>query len=280
MKEIINYIKDSLISIYPESEIKSLTRIIIEYVSKQRFSPLLIDDLSLSEEQKGEIKDIVERLKKSEPIQHIIGECEFFSLPFYVSRNVLIPRPETEELVELILNESDKNEELSILDIGTGSGCIAIAIASNLPRSNVEAWDISEEALNVVGRNAERNKVDVSFKQQDIFENISIDKKYHVIVSNPPYVLESEKETMEKNVLDYEPHLALFVPDEDGLVYYSRIATVGRDLLMPNGKLYFEINREKGDETKRMLEELGYSSVEVIKDINRNDRIVKAIYSA
>lgn len=279
MRQIIAYIKEELSSIYPDSEISSFTKIIVEHISKRQFSPFLLDTLQLSEEQKEEIKCIVERLQIEEPIQHILGETEFYSLPFYVNKHVLIPRPETEELVELILNDCDTNMSLNILDIGTGSGAIAIALAANLPKARVEAWDISSEALKMAKKNAERNKVDIFFKEVDVLADIFTDKKYDIIVSNPPYVLESEKAEMDRNVLDYDPHLALFIPDNEALKFYIRIADLARDLLVSSGKLYFEINRAKGENTKVMLDQLGYQDIKVIKDLSQNDRMVKASFS-
>lgn len=279
MRQIIAYIKEELSSIYPDSEISSFTKIIVEHISKRQFSPFLLDTLQLSEEQKEEIKCIVERLQIEEPIQHILGETEFYSLPFYVNKHVLIPRPETEELVELILNDCDTNMSLNILDIGTGSGAIAIALAANLPKARVEAWDISSEALKMARKNAERNKVDILFKEVDVLADIFTDRKYDIIVSNPPYVLESEKAEMDRNVLDYDPHLALFVPDNEALKFYIRIADLARDLLVSSGKLYFEINRAKGENTKVMLDQLGYQDIKVIKDLSQNDRMVKASFS-
>lgn len=278
MRSEINDIKKSLSGLYPDYEISAFIRIIVEHISKRQFSPLLIDDLELSEDQKQKIDEIVERLERKEPIQYIIGECEFFSLPFKVGEGVLIPRPETEELVELILNNSDGSRKLRVLDIGTGSGAIAIALAANLPKAEVDAWDVSYEALAIAYENAENNKVDVSFYLTDVFEDILTDEKYDILVSNPPYVLESEKEEMDKNVLDYEPHLALFVPDREALIYYIRIAEVGKEILNEGGNLYFEIHRDKGAEMKQMLEAAGYSDVQVYKDLSQNDRMVKATW--
>ena len=219
---------------------------------------------------------MVDRLLQYEPIQYIIGKTEFYGLPFSVNNNVLIPRPETEELVELILNNTDRNKELTILDIGTGSGAIAISLAYHLPNANIEAWDISPKALDTASENARINDVKVNFQEVDVLDNITSSQTYDIIVSNPPYVLEEEKAEMEKNVLDYEPHLALFVPNHDALRFYRRIAQIGKQLLNPSGMLYYEINRAKGEETKDMLLKMGYQNIEVIKDIFGNDRIAKA----
>lgn len=279
MKIYISHIKDALRGIYPESEISSFIKIIVSHIARRPFTPLLLEDLHLTDEQKTAVEEIVERLKKKEPIQYITGECEFFSLPFSVSSDVLIPRPETEELVELIIQNSEKNRALNILDIGTGSGAIAVALAANLPKAQVEAWDVSPRALGMAHENAERNGVDISFSLLDIFEEIPLDQKYDIIVSNPPYVLESEKEEMDKNVLDYEPHLALFVPNDKALIFYNRIAEIAKEILKPNATLYFEINRAKGDETKEMLIAKGFTDVEVYKDLSQNDRMIKATWA-
>ena len=278
MKNLFYYIKNSLEGHYPPTEITSLSHLVIEHILHRQFSPLLLDQ-EADEEKKHTVYDIVEKLKNREPIQHILGETEFYSLPFYVNKNVLVPRPETEELVELIINEADKDAELNILDIGTGSGAIAIALAVNLPKAKVEAWDVSPAAILKAKKNANRNEVQIEFKEIDVFAEILTDKKFDIIVSNPPYVLESEKAEMDRNVLDYDPHLALFVPDNDALRFYNRIAELGTNLLSPSGKLYFEINRMKGQETKTMLENLGYKDVCVLKDISQNDRMVKATFN-
>lgn len=275
MREILQYIKESLSPIYPDGEIKGLSRLILEHVFKQRFSPLLLDISDFSEEQRAEVENMVERLKQEEPIQYIMGETEFYSLPFYVDKNVLIPRPETEELVELILNQCNKAAKIKILDIGTGSGAIAIALAKNLPNATIEAWDISKDALAVARKNADRNGVEILFSEVDVLKEVP-DGNYDIIVSNPPYVLEEEKVEMEKNVLDYEPHLALFVPNDDALRFYTRIAQISKQLLNSDGLLFFEINRAKGKETADMLTDLGYQHVEVVKDIFGNDRMTKA----
>lgn len=275
MRNLFIYIKNSLEGHYPETEITSLSRIIIEHILQRQFSPLLLDR-EAGDEERHTVKDIVEKLKNREPIQHILGETTFYSLPFYVNRHVLVPRPETEELVELILKNADKNAELNILDVGTGSGVIAITLAKHLPKAKVEAWDVSPAAIAKARKNAKRNEVEITLTEIDVFSELPNDKQYDIIVSNPPYVLESEKAEMDKNVLDYDPHLALFVSDDDPLLFYRRIAEVGRDLLVPSGKLYFEINRSQGLNTVNMLEEMDYQKVELFKDISQCDRMIKA----
>ena len=207
----------------------------------------------------------------------ILEETEFFGLPFFGNKNVLIPRPETEELVELILSENS-GRSIQILDIGTGSGAIAIALAKHMKDAKITAWDISFKALDVAVSNSKANSTDISFKRVDVLGNYPTDQKFDIIVSNPPYVLESEKEDMNKNVLDYEPHSALFVPDNSPLLFYERITDIAKQLLNPNGKLYFEINQAKGPETKSMIEEKGLKNVSIIKDISENNRIIRANY--
>ena len=199
----------------------------------------------------------------------------FFRLPSEVLSGVLIPRPETAELVDLIVKENPDARRL--LDIGTGSGCIAISLDKNLPDAKVDAWDISEEALAIARKNNEELDAQVTFRRQDVFSADGIQgASYDIIVSNPPYVTETEKTEMEANVLDWEPELALFVPDEDPLRFYRRIAELGRELLRPGGKLYFEINQAYGQDMIRMIEMNQYRDVRVIKDIFGKDRILTA----
>jgi release factor glutamine methyltransferase len=192
-----------------------------------------------------------------------------------VNESVLIPRPETEELVDWIRNENDLNKNLQILDIGTGSGCIAISLKHEFPFATVDAFDISNEALETARKNAAQNGLEVNFSEVDILNAPAFDKKWDIIVSNPPYVLENEKLQMHSNVLEYEPHLALFVPDNDPLLFYREIALFAKKQLNANGKLYFEINRAYGQATVDMLSELGFQHIELRKDISGNDRMVR-----
>lgn len=277
MQKTIQHVKSALSEIYSANEVNGLVRIIMKQISQMPF-PLLISDKNtkITPSQEAIISQIVDRLLQHEPIQYIIGETEFYNLPFVVNSNVLIPRPETEELVELILNEQ-RNKVIHILDIGTGSGAIAIALKKNLPNSDVEAWDVSTDAVNVAKINATKNSTQINFKEIDVLsDNIPTNKHYDVIVSNPPYILEMEKNTMEHNVLDYEPHLALFVPDSNALLFYTRIADISKKLLCKTGILYFEINQQKGTEVALMLQKKGYRDIEIVKDLSNNDRIVRA----
>lgn len=270
----VSYFKENLNESYDEGYIVALLRIVLPYLTQRSYSESLMDDsLEISE---NTLIEIVERLKANEPVQYIIGEEEFFGLKFRVTADTLIPRPETEELVELILNENKENPSASILDVGTGSGCIAISLAKYMPKATISAWDISSEALNIARQNAEQNKVSVRFSEVDVLGNYPETERFDIIVSNPPYVMECEKQEMDDNVLSFEPHTALFVPDEKPLLFYERIAEIGLNILKPKGKLYFEINRAKAVETKEMLEEKGYSDVRIVKDISSNDRMVVA----
>jgi release factor glutamine methyltransferase len=197
-------------------------------------------------------------------------------LTFEVNPNVLIPRPETQELVAWIVEDCQPGKSVRILDIGTGSGCIPVTLAKQLPEAEVESWDISEGALEVASRNSERNGVKVLLRQKDVLNAEPEGKLYDVIVSNPPYITNKEKVDMEANVLDWEPSLALFVPDEDPLLFYRKIARLGCEILKEGGSLYFEINRAYGQETALMLNELGYNQIELKKDSWGNDRMIKA----
>ena len=232
-------------------------------------------DIILSACKQRELENIIFRLQKNEPIQYIRGYAEFGGRNFRVAPGVLIPRPETAELVSLIVKENPDARRL--LDIGTGSGCIAISLSKSLPGARVDAWDISEEALTIARKNNEELDAQVTFCRQDVFSADGMQSgSYDIIVSNPPYVTETEKREMEANVLDWEPELALFVPDEDPLRFYRRIAELGRELLRPDGKLYFEINQAYGQDMIRMIEMNQYRDVRVIKDIFGKDRILTA----
>jgi len=276
MQMIIKKIEKALSDIYPNYEISSLIRIIIKHVTGQPLPILLLDkSRKISPSQELKIDKIIERLRTHEPIQYILEETEFFGLPFFVNKNVLIPRPETEELVELILSENS-GRNIQILDIGTGSGAIAIALAKHMKEAKVTAWDISFKALDIALFNSKINSVDISFQRIDVLSDYPCEKKYDIIVSNPPYIMDVEKENMSKNVLDHEPHSALFVPDNTPLLFYERITDIAKQILNTKGKLYFEINQAKGADTKLMIEEKGFKDVSLIKDISGNDRIIRA----
>ena len=269
-----DFIKSELKDLYSPDEISSLTRLILEKEFAIPFADILACKFNhLSDAEMQKLTEIVGKLKNSEPIQYILGETDFFGLAFYVNGSVLIPRPETEELVQWVL-ESAENKPIKILDIGTGSGCIAVTLAKKLPSAEVHAWDISEDALEVARRNAERNGVKVIFSKRDMLLEPVSDEKFDIIVSNPPYVTEVEKTEMQENVLNFEPHLALFVPDDNALVFYEKIADFALTNLNKGGQLFFEINRAKGADIAHLLEEKGFKNIELRKDISGNERMV------
>lgn len=275
MNPLVAYIHQSLQGLYPSRELKNFSRIICcEFFGQSAIDYYLGKDIILSENEQAKLESILSRLKKNEPLQYIQGTAHFFGRVFEVAPGVLIPRPETEELVQLIIDECVGT--LRILDIGTGSGCIAVTLAKEMPDASVTAWDVSEEALAIARRNNDSLSADVVFLQQDVFSDVMPEESFDVIVSNPPYITEREKQTMETNVLDWEPELALFVPDDDPLRYYRRIALLGQKLLTEQGGLYFEINRAYGEDTVRLLRELDYCDVRILKDMSGNDRIVTA----
>lgn len=271
-----DFIKNELQAFYSHDEISALTRLILEKGFGLSFADILACKFNhLSDADVCKTAEIVDKLKNGEPIQYILGETEFFGLSFLVNKSVLIPRPETEELVQWVLETTPHNPS-KILDIGAGSGCIAVSLAKNLPLAEVHAWDISADALEVAGKNAERNGAKVFFSRKDILAEQKTDKKFDIIVSNPPYVTESEKTGMKKNVLNFEPHLALFAPNENPLIFYEKISDFALKTLNRSGLLFFEINREKGGEIERMLREKGFREIERRKDISGNERMIKA----
>ncbi len=271
VSNIIPYYIKQLKDIAQEREIISWAYISIDFIFGYDRSECIINsDKEISIDISDKINQIIYALKENIPIQYILGEAEFYGLKFKVNEHTLIPRPETEELVEWIL----EHEFTSVLDIGTGSGCIPIAVKKN---KNVEitAIDISESALCVAKENARINEVEINFLVKDIFKMTSL-PKVDVIISNPPYVLEKEKELMLANVLENEPHLALFVPDNNPLIFYNKIADLSFLSLSKNGLLFFEINEHFGKETVAMLTAIGFVDIELKKDINDKDRMIKA----
>jgi release factor glutamine methyltransferase len=274
IKKVISKIKSELKDIYPDYEIEGFIRLIFEYVLDYSIAQIhLNQEKDISVEKLNNINQIIDDLKIQRPIQYIFGETEFYDLRFKVNPSVLIPRQETEELVDLIIKQN-KKDGVKILDIGTGSGCIAISLAKNIKNSKVTAIDVSENALQVVTKNSLLNKVKIETLQQDILKAPKFDRKFDIIVSNPPYVTDSEKELMNKNVLDNEPHLALFVPNSEPLKFYESITSFAKDHLNKDGKLYFEINESFGKETAALLKENEFLNILVLKDLNGKDRIV------
>ena len=265
-----------LSNIYPETEIQSFFTILIEFkLHLSRIQLALEQNFELDNDDFEFLQNALLKLKNQIPIQYITGETAFYGLMFKVDKNVLIPRPETEELVEWILQNHKNSKSLKILDVGTGSGCIAISLAKNLPNATVSAIDISVEALNVAKNNAAMNQVTVDFIQADILTIEKLSTNFDIIVSNPPYVRELEKARMQQNVLSNEPHLALFVKDENPLLFYDKIAELAKNHLTENGVLYFEINQYLGMETVDLLKSKGFKNIELKKDIYGVDRMVK-----
>jgi release factor glutamine methyltransferase len=267
-------------SIYDEKEVESFFYIVLEaFHQMKRIDFALQPDFELDSIQLLQWETVLSQLVEHKPIQYILGETEFFGLPFYVNENTLIPRPETEELVDWIIQQSkveSRKSKVKILDIGTGSGCIAISLAKNLPNAEVYALDVSDKALEVAKKNAKNNNVDVHFLHQSILEKDNLNQIFDIIVSNPPYVRNLEKEEIKKNVLDFEPHLALFVEDNDALLFYRKIAQLAQKNLSEGGQLYFEINQYLGKEMVNLLEIYKFSNIELRKDIYGNDRMIRS----
>jgi len=263
---------------FPQPEIESFFYILVEqYLGRRRIDVALEPDLEISEGQMSKFEKALLRLHDHEPIQYITGKTEFYGLEFMVDKNVLIPRPETEELVDWIISDhKSSTKELKILDIGTGSGCIPVSLAKNLPNSAVSSFDISNEAIATAKKNAELNNTKVNFLNLDILSLNNLEEKFDIIVSNPPYVRELEKKEMHRNVLEFEPKLALYVEDARPLVFYEKIASLAVSSLEQSGSLYFEINQYLSEETKALVENLGFEA-ELKKDIFGNYRMLKAI---
>ncbi|WP_347174737.1 peptide chain release factor N(5)-glutamine methyltransferase [Polaribacter uvawellassae] len=313
IKEFRNHFNNELSAVYPQTEIDSFFFLLIEKeLGLQRIDLALNNQLSISKDKFKHLYNALSRLKSQEPIQYILEETEFYGLPFKVTKDTLIPRPETEELVEWILTEvtklqsskdtseqSYRGKKISILEIGTGTGCIPISLAKNLPNATITAIDISLEVIKIAMQNAELNNVQIHFIEQDILNTNSLNviangKKqsqnnleitssqtthnnimFDIIVSNPPYVRELEKKEIQPNVLENEPHLALFVKDENPLVFYKKIAELAKNHLTKNGVLYFEINQYLGKDTVEMLSKKGFKT-ELKKDMFGNDRMTKS----
>lgn len=290
IKSLKTHFFSELQTIQEDSEIESFFFILTEFLHNlKRIDVSLNSGFEVSESDLNKWETIISELKTEKPIQYITGEAWFYGLRFEVNENTLIPRTETEELVEWIINSQkskdqnliiQKSNNLTILDIGTGSGCIPIALKKEIPNAQVSAIDISEKALEMARKNALVNQVEVNFIHQDILtsQHLNLSTSQHllfdVIVSNPPYVRNLEKQEIKRNVLDYEPHLALFVADSDALLFYRKIAQLALKSLAPNGKLFFEINQYLGKETVELVEQLGFKNIELRKDFMGNDRMI------
>lgn len=283
MTETIARIRQALKTSYPDDEISAISRLILEHVCEMPFYKILLGkDKDLSDTQRKRIDKILADLQENRPIQQILGKEEFCGLSFKITPDVLIPRPETAELTYMVAKDL-KESPVRLLDIGTGSGCIAISLANLLPQANVSAIDISNAALTVARENAASIGVKVDFKQLDLLEDETpqaleqwLGNNLDAIISNPPYIMEKEKSGMAPNVLEHEPSIALFVPDNDPLLFYRTIAKIGKRLLKPDGILYFEINALCGEEMREMLAREGYDKIEVRNDLYGKPRITKA----
>ncbi len=270
----------ALEDVYSHAELEAMFFIATEaYFQTDRMHYMLNKHEELSQQQKDVLSSLIERLKTSEPIQHIVGWGHFYGRQFIVNREVLIPRQETELLVDIILKNNKTKSK--ILDIGTGSGCIAVSLKAENPEFEITAVDISSEALKIAKQNADNNELALRFVQQDIldrhlwsnFDNRSFD----IIVSNPPYVLTSEKKLMDSNVVNFDPALALYVSDDQALIFYEMISEFASQKLKSGGKLYFEINEKYGKEVAQICSELGFCKVQIIQDLQNKDRFVSAI---
>ena len=277
IEQSVRKIRSVLRPLYPDGEVEGFIRIIFRHVL--HYEPvdiLLRKDTVLPDFIVDKINKVVSELQERRPIQYVFNEARFHGHDFYIDESVLIPRPETEELVDMIVDEN-KSSDLSVLDAGTGSGCIAVSLALALKFAEITAIDISEAAIGVARMNAERLKAKVGFLCQDMLDMPAVSGKYDIIVSNPPYVTESERASMHPNVLNWEPRSALFVPDEDPLRFYRCIARLGTRMLTSGGRLYFEINQTQGVPLAHMLREEGYADIRVWQDIAHQDRFATAV---
>lgn len=281
LRSIKDIYQQELSGLYPKEEIDNFFYLVLEHhLNLERFVLALQPDLNLTKEEEQPLFDCLVRLKKEEPVQYVLGETFFYGMRLKVNPSVLIPRPETEELVNWIVEDlTNLSPPLEILDIGTGSGCIAIALARSLPEARLYAIDNSEEALKIARENAEMNQVNVQFREADIRKLDELGLRFNVIVSNPPYVRNSEKSRMKANVLKYEPHQALFVHDDDPLFYFKHITRLATINLKPGGAVYLEVNQYLSRETTRLLEDQKFSEIEPRKDFLGNDRMIKAVWA-
>ena len=290
VKQYRNYFNETLKTIYPITEIDSFFFLLLEeYLGFRRVDIVLKSDFKITQETLNLLQFATKQLEQEVPLQYIIGKTEFYGLPFVVNKHVLIPRPETEELVAWVVSESSRfktfntstkqtteTKQLKILDIGTGSGCIPISLKKQLPFAKISAIDISKEALTVAKKNAVLNNVDIHFILQDILKTVALDQHYDIIISNPPYVRELEKKELKNNVLKNEPHVALFVENDNPLIFYAKIVELAKKYLNKNGLLFFEINQYLGTETIDLVNKKGLKNIQLKKDMFGNDRIIVA----
>ena len=277
--QVISDIKSALAEAYPEGEVRAFVRILFEeWMHYSTVDIYMRADSEVPPFVVEKMHHAVQRLLRHEPIQHIVGVAHFHGHRFAVSKHTLIPRPETEQLVDMIVDRNQDVPDLCVLDIGTGSGCIACSLARALRFAEVHAFDISQPALDLAAENARNLGVKVAFHHVDILNAVPQPQQFHIIVSNPPYICMHEQQLMEDNVLRYEPHSALFVPDNDPLLFYRAIARYASVALKPGGKLYFEINAAYGNDTANLLSEFHFADIEVVRDFYGRDRFVSALW--
>ncbi|MFN8239676.1 MAG: peptide chain release factor N(5)-glutamine methyltransferase [Bacteroidales bacterium] len=277
IKELKKFIKEELASLYPSDEAESIATIAIEHATGlDRLRQLTMSESVVEPAKKTTLESILTELKTGKPVQYVTGETWFHGCWIKVNSSTLVPRPETEELARMVIEEN-AGRSIALADLGTGSGCIAVSLAKYMPLAKIYGTDISENALETAKENARLNDVQVTFIKADILgKEVNSIPPLDVIVSNPPYVRDSEKALMSKNVLEFEPHLALFVPDEDPLVFYRAIAESARTLLRKGGKLYMEVNESLGNETAALVSMNGFVRTQILRDINGKDRFIKA----
>ena len=277
--QVISDIKSALAAAYPEGEVRAFVRILFEeWMHYSTVDIYMRADSEVPPFMVEKMRHAVQRLLRHEPIQHIVGVAHFHGHRFAVSKHTLIPRPETEQLVDMIVDRNQDVPDLCVLDIGTGSGCIACSLARALRFAEVHAFDISQPALDLAAENARNLGVKVAFHHVDILNAVPQPQQFHIIVSNPPYICMHEQQLMEDNVLRYEPHSALFVPDNDPLLFYRAIARYASVALKPGGKLYFEINAAYGNDTANLLSDFHFADIEVVRDFYGRDRFVSALW--
>lgn len=281
ISDLIPYYKQKLMAVYSASESSSLLyRLFEHFFGISRIQLVKQADMRLSESEMLKLHFAVKDLLLNKPIQYITGKLEFLDLELQIQEGVLIPRPETEQLVQIVMeNIKTRNTELSILDIGTGSACIPIALKHQQKDLLMSAIDVSVDAIELAKRNAAAHQLRIDFKLMDVFSDSQMESldKFDIIISNPPYVRNAEKKKMQKNVLDYEPELALYVSDDNPLLYYERIARLAKDMLKQHGELYFEINEYLGEEIRELLVNNGYQDIQILKDFNGRDRFAHAL---
>jgi release factor glutamine methyltransferase len=273
LRSLRNLYHDVLGSMYEVEEIDALWKYSLADKLAIKVEQHKLAQPILTESNLNTIIPVLERLTTGEPYQYIIGEVEFFGCKLKVDKRVLIPRPETEELCDLVLRENDSTKQLSVIDLGTGSGCIPIALKSKSPEWRVDAMEVDAGALSLAKENAALNNLEIGFQQLDLLTpQTSLLKPYNIIVSNPPYIAEKEADTIKENVLVHEPHLALFIADEDPLLFYRKMLDIGQNSLEKGGKFYFEFNEQYGAEMQELMQAKGYSDIRIVQDLSGKDR--------